>query len=464
MNNRKNPPARVRFFFSCPGLLLAMVWACVAQAQGEVPPREAETESPGRLSISGSLRLRYEFMDHTFRRVGPDQDELLVSRLLVHAQVDGERFYGGLELQDSRAWLDQDLTPVGTDDVNALEPLRAYIGYRNDDVDIQVGRITMDVGSRRLAARNRTRNTINAFTGVRVRWSKLGGVGLDAFLTMPVARLPGNPERERLRDNEYELDQEHWERVLWGLYVSDLNVSSHFDTDAYLIGIREQDRPGVPTRNRDFLTVGGRVHHSGDVWAYELEAALQHGESRASALPVDTTDLDHRAWFAHAEVSRKLSGGWEPRVIFRFDYASGDEHPDDREFNRFDTLYGARRFEFGPTGIYGALARGNILSPGIALRTKPGPSTDLRVDYRPAWLASKRDVMPAAGLRDREGLSGSFIGHQMDLRWRWWPGAGDLAIDFTAAYLWKGEFLETAPGAPPPSNTAYAYVSTSIVF
>ena len=58
-------------------------------------------------------------MDNTFRLVGPQQDELLLSRLLVHAQIKGERFYGGFELQDSRAWLEQDLTPVGTDDVNA---------------------------------------------------------------------------------------------------------------------------------------------------------------------------------------------------------------------------------------------------------------------------------------------------------------------------------------------------------
>jgi hypothetical protein len=61
------------------------------------------------------------------------------------------------------------------------------------------------------------RNTINSFTGVHVRWSKSGGVGLQAFLTMPVARLPNNLERDRLRSNEFELDQEHWERILWGL-------------------------------------------------------------------------------------------------------------------------------------------------------------------------------------------------------------------------------------------------------
>jgi hypothetical protein len=445
-------------------VLLTLLFPVVTHAQGASQGQAAVAEGPERFSISGSFRLRYESMDNTFRIVGPGQDELLVSRLLVHAQVKGERFYGGFELQDSRAWLHQDLTPVGTDDVNALEPLRAYFGYKNEAVDIQVGRMTMDVGSRRLVSRNRMRNTINAFTGVRAKWSTAGNVGWDAFLTMPIARLPNNLERDRLRNNEFELDQEHWERILWGLHASGVRIANQLDTEWYLFGIREKDRPSLPTRNRDFLTAGFRARNSGTLWAFELETAIQHGKTRATLLPTDTTDLDHRAWFVHTEVSRKLRGSWEPRVIFRFDYASGDEDPNDGEFNRFDTLYGDRRWEFGPTGIYGALTRSNILSPGIALRSKPGPSTDFRIDYRPAWLASDRDFMPTAVLRDPDGNSGSFIGHQVDLRWRWWSASRNLNVDFTAAYLWKGEFLKNVPNAPPSSNTAYAYISAALAF
>ncbi|HSM29189.1 MAG TPA: alginate export family protein, partial [Woeseiaceae bacterium] len=416
------------------------------------------------LSLAGSYRLRYEHMENTFRVVGPAQDELLVSRLRLHARATGERFYGGIEIEDSRAWLEQDLTPVGTDDVNALEPLRVYAGYRTDKLDVQVGRMTMDVGSRRFVARNRTRNTTNAFTGVNAVWTLPGGRGLQAFLTMPVARLPNNIERDRLRSNDFELDQEHGERTFWGLYLSGITVSSGFDTDWYLFGIKEKDRPGLPTRNRDFLTAGLRVRKAADSWAFEFETALQSGEARATALPADVTDLDHRAWFAHAELSRDLAGRWEPSVILRFDYASGDKDPDDGEFNRFDTLFGARRWEFGVTGIHGVFARSNIVSPGIGLRLKPRPSFDLRFDYRPAWLASDRDFLTTAGLRDRDGNSGSFIGQQLDVRWRWLPEAANLSVDVTAAYLWKGEFLTDAPLAPPADNTIYWYVSTTLTF
>lgn len=445
-------------------LLLVMVGAGVVHAE-DAPWRIATAiDGPGWLSLTGSYRLRYEHMDNTFRIVGPDQDELLVSRLRLHARATGDRYYGGIEIQDARAWLHQDLTPVGTDDVNVLEPLRLYVGYRTDKLDVQVGRITMDVGSRRLVARNRTRNTTNGFTGINVRWMLPEGRGLQAFVTMPVARLPNNLERDRLRNNEFDLDQEHKERVFWGLYLSGVRLPAAVDTDWYLLGIKEEDRPGLPTRNTDFLTVGLRLRKAADTWAFEFESAFQFGTTRATILPSDVTDLDHRAWFAHAELSRNLPGGWKPELILRMDYASGDEDPEDGEFNRFDTLFGARRWEFGVTGIYGVFARSNIVSPGLGIRMKPHPAFDMRFDYRPAWLASDRDFLPTALLRDPDGNSGSFVGHQFEARLRWVPRSANLSVDLSAAYLRKGEFLENVPLAPPGDHVFYWYFGTSLTF
>ena len=446
------------------GFLLAISMPGIVLAEDAPWRIDTALGVPGWLSITGSYRLRYEHMDKTFRIVGPDQDELLVSRLRLHARATGERFYGGIEVEDARAWLDQDLTPVGTDDVNALEPLRVYAGYRTDKLDVQVGRMTMDVGSRRFVARNRTRNTTNAFTGINARWTLAEGRGLQAFLTMPVARLPNNLERDRLRNNKFELDQEHAERTFWGLYLSGVRLAADTDTDWYVLGIQEKDRPGLPTRNRDFVTAGLRVRKATDTWAFEFETAYQSGTTRATLLPSDVTDLDHRAWFAHAELSSDLAGRWDPSLIFRLDYASGDKDPDDGEFNRFDTLFGARRWEFGVTGIYGVFARSNIVSPGVGIRMKPTPAFDMRIDYRPGWLASDRDFLTTAALRDRDGNSGSFIGHQVEARVRWAPPSGNLSVDFSTAYLRKGEFLENAPFAPPGDHVFYWYFGTSLSF
>ena len=66
-----------------------------------------------------------------------------------------------------------------------------------------------------------------------------------------------------------------------------------------------------------------------------------------------------------------LLSRWSPRLIFQYDYASGDDDPNDADNNRFDTLYGARRFDFGPTGIYGPFARANLSTPGMRIKLKP---------------------------------------------------------------------------------------------
>ena len=72
--------------------------------------------------------------------------------------------------------------------------------------------------------------------------------------------------------------------------------------------------------------------------------------------------------------------------------------------------------------------------------------------------------MPTALLRDRDGNAGSFIGHQVDARWRWVPLPDNISVELGAAYLWKGEFLEQAPFAPPPDNTMYVYFATNLTF
>ncbi len=390
---------------------LSLICLCVLGALGLVTApaiagADTATES-SRLSVSGSYRLRYEHLDDTFRTVDPGSDELLAARLLLHVRANGERFYGGLELQDSRAWLDQSLTPVGTDDVNVTEPTQAYVGMRmtdsfrpGDSLDIQIGRMAFDVGSRRLVARNRFRNTTNAFTGLNALWTGSKDIRVRAFILLPQARLPDNSDRERLRDNGFDFDEERTEQLFWGVHVS--TDHNRLDAEWYLFGLHEDDRPSLPTRNRDLLTAGLRVNGSSGSWAFDWEIAYQFGHSRASTSPTDQADLDHRAWFTHIEASRSFDARFNPRLVLRYDYASGDDDPDDGRFGRFDTLFGARRFEYGPTGIYGAIARSNIAAPGASLQVEFSDELSANLDYRATWLASDSDFLTTAGLRSEE--------------------------------------------------------------
>jgi hypothetical protein len=105
------------------------------------------------------------------------------------------------------------------------------------------------------------------------------------------------------------------------------------------------------------------------------------------------------------------SGQGQAELLAQFNYASGDNDPNDGKNNRFDTLFGARRFEFGPTSIYGAFSRCNLISPGIRLQVKPPGRVSGFTGYRVNWLASDRDAWMTANVVDPSGLSGSFLGH-----------------------------------------------------
>lgn len=123
-------------------------------------------ESPA-WSLDGTYRLRYESLHNAYRAGASGSDQILVSRLLASLKGSGEHVFGELEIQDSRSWLDDAGTPLGTDDVNALEPLQAWIGWQQQNqFVVKAGRQTLDIGSRRFVARNRFRNTLNAFDGV----------------------------------------------------------------------------------------------------------------------------------------------------------------------------------------------------------------------------------------------------------------------------------------------------------
>lgn len=452
-----------------PYALLALGIAVACRADDAAWRLQAAVGAPDWLSLRGDYRLRYEYLDNTFRTVDAGRDDLLVSRLRLHVRATGQRFHAGAELQDARAWLAGESTPLGNDDVNALEPLQAYVGLRlagvfrdGDRLDIDAGRLTLDVGSRRLVARNRFRNTSNAFTGVHASWAQAGGATLRGFLTMPVNRRPGSGDR--LRDNDAALDQERLDQVFWGVHVAGVRLRDELDSEWYLYGLTEDDRPSLPTQNRELLTLGLRLMRSAAPWSFELEAAYQTGESRATTQAADVTDLDHRAWFVHFETRRRFAARWRPTLVLKYDYASGDEDPDDGRFGRFDTLFGARRFDFGHTGIYGLLARSNLSSPAVGVRLEISDDMTARFDYRAAWLASDRDALTAAGLRDPSGAAGSFVGHQLETRLRWSVIDAGLALEVGTAYLFKGEFLRNVPTAPPGSDTLYAYVTAELTF
>jgi hypothetical protein len=459
------------------GLSLLLILA-VTIAAAEASARWSLNDAimPEGTSLEVNHRTRYEFLNDDFRVTSGGDTDVVVFRTLIHGRVALP--YGltaGAELQDSRAEQNAD-TFLNTTIVNAVELLRAYLELDREDVlggrlVARGGRITMDVGSRRFVARNRFRNTINGFTGLDVEWQggeDRKGLLLRGFWTLPVLREPTVLRRDRLLDNDIVFDTETLNVQFWGLFAA-RDLSGKDRGELFVFGIHESDSSDRPTRNRQLATPGFRIFRkpAPAAFDYTIENAIQFGESRASASntsPAGLKELDHFAHFHHLTLGYTFDALWSPRVALQYDFASGDRNPRDGKNERFDTLFGARRFDFNPTGIYGPFARSNLHTPGLRVQVKPHKKVTAFTAVRSFWLASKKDAWTTTGVRDVNGNSGSYIGTQIEFRVRWNILPDNLRLETGYAHLFAGEFVDDAPNSPANGDADYVYSQAVVSF
>lgn len=431
---------------------------------------------PDWVDLAVESRFRYETLDSQFRANGRGGDQMLAMRTLARLEAGSERLRAGFEMIDARAVLDDRGTPLDTGLVDAAELLQAYALYRAPDdarildatSEFRFGRQTLDFGSRRLVSRNRYRNTINAFTGLD--WKLTGGSGWtgEALAVVPVVREPG--DFASLAADEAVFDEEDFGTVLWLIGWTSAPFTqgalSGARLETYVVGLDESDRH-VETRNRRLVTPAARLFRdpARGRLDFQLEVMLQTGTSRVDENPANLSDLDHFAHYEHAQLGYTLAAPWSPRVAALFDHASGDSDPTDRDNDRFDTLFGARRFDYGPTGIWGSFQRANMLSPGVRLEAAPAPVVRLMAGYRAFWLAESRDQWVPARLRDPRGASGRFLGNQFEFSASWAIVPGNLSFEVGGACLLGGGFAERAPNrARDGEDSAYLYSQLSLGF
>jgi hypothetical protein len=425
---------------------------------------------PKWLDISLEQRTRYETMAGSFKANGKggDQQIPLQTDLWIQAHFNAFRF--GVEFLDARA-LDAD-TGSGVNNTHANEAdfLQGYLAWADQNVfysgfgaEVVAGRQTLNFGSRRLVARNAFRNTINSFTGVKARLVDYGNWQFNAFATMPVSRLP-NTAGEIL-DDVHKYDEEDTQTWFSGGFLELANLGFDINGEVYLYHLDEGDSIDNLTRNRRYFTPGMRFYIKPAIasFDFQLETIGQFGTVRATTASTDAKNLDHNAWFQHADVGYTFNVPWKPRVALEYDYASGDENPNDDQNQRFDTLFGARRFEYGPTGIYGAFARSNINTPGYRINLAPRSDVQLGISHRFFWLASAKDAWTTAGLQDKSGNTNSYVGQQLELTARW-DFNTSLNFETGWTHLFKGDFAKLAANAPDGQDLDYFYVQSLFRF
>ena len=441
---------------------------------------------PSWLKISGEQRTRYETLDHEFRfRTTPaspppgqgwaDSQDVFALRTLLMLEGKGDTVSGAVEFADSRQFGSPDNGFIDSTMVNTLDVLQAYadlqLGSLGDGKQrLRIGRETIDVGSRRLVGRNQYRNTINSFHAVDWQWTG-EGKSVRAFWSLPTERRPQSldaldsvPQQDRdldaLRDNDQRWDTVSTEQQFLGLaHEGKLDERTSFDL--YLFSLRER---GERTRRRELWSPGlhfARTRKPGALhWEAELTAQVGHSKVNTSTT---SPRLDHRAGFAMGALGYTLDTTWSPGVTASYTYATGDRDPNDDDNGRYDTLFGVRRLDYGPTGVYGAIARANLNSPELRLHLQPSKSVEIYLAVRGVWLAAARDAWTTSGLRDRTGQAGSHVGTQCELRLRWDLVPRSWQLDAGVAYLAEGDFQDRA-SLGQGQDSSYAYVQCTWFF
>ena len=420
------------------------------------------------LTVTGAMRLRYEAIDGQPRAGFNTSDELVNLRTNILAEYRKDNVRIGVELFDSRVWSDNAGTPVSTNEVNAFEPVQAYVAADFDGalgkgtrLTLTAGRMTLNLGSRRLVAADDYRNTTNGYTGLRADLSAPQGWKATLIYTLPQVRLPDDVDG--IRDATVRLDRESFDLVLWGGQVSKTKAMGSATAELSYFHLGERDAPGRPTRDRSLDTFGGRIiaDPRAGKFDYEVEAFYQTGHVSASLAPTAIRQ-GFGASFIHADVGYSFASPWKPRLSIEFDRASGDT-PGGR-YGRFDTLFGMRRADLAPAGLYNAVGRANIMTPGVRIEATPSKRLDWFAVYRAMWLAADQDSFSTTGVRDASGRSGDFAGHQFEARVRYWLVPARLRFEFDGLLLAKGRFLREAPNAPPQKWTRYGSFNLTASF
>jgi hypothetical protein len=432
-------------------------------------PAPAPAPAGPKLSIEGSVRARMEGIDGQFRPKVDNSIAFASLRTLVAAKLDWGDLNVTGELLDARGYGEGHNSSVKASDVNTVEPLQAFVSYKlhnvlgkKDSLTALAGRFTMTFGAQRLIARADFGNTFPSYLGGRVEYRTKNKDELVLFWTHPIDALPNS--MDGIYDNKVELDHVNTGTVFYGADGNLADIGHKLSVGGYVYRLAEQDRPGYQTRDRRLVTFGLRLRRAPAKGKFDIEgeAALQRGDARVTNAVTDRKDLPVRAGFVHIEGGYTIAKKWAPRISGFFDYASGDgANP---AYGRFDSLYGARRADYGPASLFGPVGLANLVSPGIRIEAKPSKRLDLMGAVRGLWLADRTDTFAFTSVRDKTGASGRHAGTEVEVRVRRSLIPDRLRAEIGAAYLAKGRFLTSAPNAPHSGDARYGYADLVFKF
>ena len=441
-------------------LAAAMLLTSTANAQPAWRFNTDWQDKPANLSLEAEQQSRWQHLDGQFRAGLNGSDEALETRTTIKAALQFDKLTLTGEFADMRTLRADRDTPLDSSTVDPLDILQLNLRYsfsnvfgRDNTGYFQLGRFTLDQGGRRLMARNRFRNTINAFAGALFSLRD-DRQGIQLFYALPTnRRSDGN-----LLDNKPKPNNETGDAHFWGIFYDTLLLDGASQFETYVYGLNENRHATAPLQRNRLLTAGFRLVRSPapEKWHYESEILLQRGD--APAQPGGTEQQSHKAHFVHLEAGYSFSAPWQPRLSFIYDYATGDKNPLDNEQNSFDSLYGVPRPGYGPTGTYRAFVRNNINTPGLLLNLQPADNVDAYIKLQDYSLASEQQGWKTTRYQHPGNLGESRVGTQLETRLRWHLFGGNLTLETGYTWLSAGPYMDQIN----KGDTHYVYLQSII--
>lgn len=324
-----------------------------------------------RVSAGGELRFRHINEDNRLRPGGPGKSTYDQWRWRNYVDFKySKRVRAYVEMIDA-SQVGEEMAPLGID-VNRWDILNAFVDIGvTDSITARLGRQELLLGSQRLVSPLDWSNTRRNFEGFRLM-RKGDNWDVDLWATHPVNTAAGNGPLAVFDNGRDKADGSRYFSGAWATYkgfdMSKLDLYWMWDREADAAANANLGRAAGADISRH--TLGGRYQYDRPVkdgccevariWHADIEGGYQFGHDNDETVKAAffTGGLGH-TW-------KKLP--WAPTLWMYYDWASGDEDPNDNENNTFN-----HTFPLGHAymGLIDNVARQNISDVNFKLVTHP---------------------------------------------------------------------------------------------
>ncbi len=281
----------------------------------------------------------------------------------------------------------------------------------------------------------------------------------------------------------HEFDDSNAADNFGGVYFSSTFVPGQTTDFYFFYRDKDDNQPDLDPTNRTdpqgtwngpaarFATMGARVKSKPDArsgWDYTGEFAFETGDVWVT--DKQSARMNLTAFALH------LSGGytidpcpWKPRLGLEYDYATGDDDPNDNDFESFQNLFPSNH---GKYGFMDEFSWRNIHDARFQFNVKPIKKLDLEFDYHAFWLADTHDFWYRSNgistLRTRtpDGRdvrtigARNFAGQEIDLT-ATYECTKNVKVQVGYSHFFAGDYLRDTG---PDSDADFGYLMTTFNF